>query len=113
MRGRAADRAALEDMRRYATRAHSYTAGGRPSLDDPRTRDAVLYALAIVGEAANRVSRQLRDAHGDVPWRGIINQRNILVHVYDKLDLDLVWHAVELIPDLERNIRAILEELSE
>jgi uncharacterized protein with HEPN domain len=111
VKGADGDRAALEDMRRHAARVRSYSIGGRASLDDEMTRDAVLYALAIIGEAANRTSEQLRAAHPEVPWRRIVNQRNILVHVYDQLDLDLVWQAIELLPGLETDIDSILESL--
>jgi len=113
VRGGEADRAALEDMRRYAARARTYAAAGRASLDDDMTRDAALYALAIVGEAANRVTEELRAAHPEVAWRRIVNQRNILVHVYDQLDLDLVWQAIELLPALQSEIESILESLDE
>ena len=113
MRGADADRTALQDMRRHAARARSYSASGRASLDDEMTRDAVLYALAIVGEAANRVTEELRAAHPEVAWRRIVNQRNILVHVYDQLDLDLVWQAIELLPALQSEIESILESLDE
>lgn len=113
MRGPQADRAALEDILRYAGRARTHTAPGRASLDDDRTRDAVMYALAIVGEEANRVSAALQRAHSEVPWARIVSQRNILVHVYDRLDLDRVWDAVERLEDLQAKIEAIIEELPE
>jgi uncharacterized protein with HEPN domain len=69
--------------------------------------------LAIIGEAANRLSEELRLAHPEVPWRRIIGQRNILVHVYDHLNLERVWEAIEAVPELARRIRAIVEELGE
>ena len=112
MRGPAADRAALEDMVRYARRVAAHTAGGRSVLEDDLSRDGVLYELAIIGEAAGRVSEGLRFAHPEMPWRQIVAQRNILVHVYDQLNLDRLWVAVEAVPQLIGRIEAILEELS-
>lgn len=67
--------------------------------------------LAIVGEAAGRVSDGLRSAHPEVPWRQIVAQRNILVHVYDQLNIDRLWVAVEAVPQLIGHIEAILAEL--
>ena len=111
MRGAAGDRAALEDMVRYARRVAAHTAAGRSTLDTELDRDGILYELAIIGEAAGRVSEGLRSAHPEVPWRPIIAQRNILVHVYDQLNLDRLWVAVEAVPQLIDRIEAILEEL--
>ena len=113
MKGAAADRAALEDILRYAGRVRAHTGTGRPSLEDERTRDAVLYELAIIGEAANRLSVEVREAHSEVPWRQVVGQRNILVHVYDRLNLDRVWNAVEAVPALVRQVEAILREVVE
>ncbi len=113
MRGPEKDRAALEDMLRYARRARRHSAAGRQAFDDDLTRDGILFELAIVGEAANRLSNELRSTHPEVPWRRIIDQRNILVHVYDQLNVDRVWETVEAIPGLERQIEEILEELGE
>lgn len=112
MRGAAGDRAALEDMVRYARRVAAHTAAGRGLLEDDLSRDGVLYELAIIGEAAGRISEGLRSAHPEVPWRQIIAQRNILVHVYDQLNIDRLWVAVEAVPHLTDQIEAILAELS-
>lgn len=111
MRGAAGDRAALEDMVRYARRVAAHTAAGRSTLDTELARDGILYELAIIGEAAGRVSEGLRSAHPEVPWRPIVAQRNILVHVYDQLNLDRLWVAVEAVPQLIGQLEAILEEL--
>lgn len=43
-------------------------------------RSAVVQKLAIIGEAAARVSEELRSRHPQVPWPQTIAFRNILVH---------------------------------
>lgn len=113
MKGPERDRAALEDMRRYAASVTAHTRSGRGALTDELSLHAVLWELAILGEAANRVSDPMRASHPDVPWRKIVNQRNILVHVYDEVDIDLLWQAVEAIPELERQIGSMLDEFGE
>jgi hypothetical protein len=42
---------------------------------------ATLHWLEIIGEAANRVSEDVRFRHPDVPWRAIIDFRNLLDRV--------------------------------
>ena len=49
-------------------------------------RSAVVQKLAIIGEAAARVSEELKTRHPQVPWPQIIAFRNILVHAYFGID---------------------------
>ena len=112
MKGPFADRASLEDMLSYSARARRHVTSFE-SLRDETVCHAALYELAIVGEAANRLSSQLRDAHPEVPWRYVIAFRNILIHLYDEIDLNRVWDAVERLPEFEAQVRAILDELPE
>ncbi len=45
-------------------------------------RSAVVHKLSVIGEAAARVSGDLRARNPQVPWPQIIAFRNILVHAY-------------------------------
>lgn len=111
MRGPLGDRASVEDMLRHVRLVIEDTESGPSVFDDRLVREAVLWKLAIIGEAANRVSPELRERHPDVPWRRIVGQRNILVHAYDRLDIDKVWQAVDAARRLEDQLAAILQEL--
>jgi uncharacterized protein with HEPN domain len=72
-------------------------------------RSAVVQKLAIVGEAAARVSERLRANHPEVPWPQIVAFRNILVHAYFGIDWDEVWRAARSrCPVLRERISAIL-----
>lgn len=68
---------------------------------------AVVKELEIVGEAANGVSAEFREAHPGIAWSGIIGMRHRLVHGYFEIDFNLVWDTVqddlpELIDELEK-----------
>jgi uncharacterized protein with HEPN domain len=41
--------------------------------------DACIRQLGIIGEAANRVSEELKQTSSQVPWRQIIGLRNVLI----------------------------------
>ena len=57
-------------------------------------QNAIIRALEIVGEAAGRVSREMRSQTPDIPWQGMIGMRHRLIHGYDGVDLALVWKVV-------------------
>jgi uncharacterized protein with HEPN domain len=72
-------------------------------------RSAVVQKLAIIGEAAARVSEELMTRHPHVPWPQIIAFRNILVHAYFGIDWEIVWRAARnRCPALREQIAAIL-----
>lgn len=50
--------------------------------------------IEVIGEAATKVTRAFQDAHPEVPWRKIAGMRHVLVHDYDRNDLDVVWETV-------------------
>ncbi len=89
----------------------SYTESGRDGFRaEPMVRDAVLRNLEIIGEAVKNVSRELRARSGHVPWQQIAGLRDVLIHQYFGVDLDLVWEIVEQrLPTLKRVIRDLLE----
>ncbi len=78
----------------------------------PQPRDAALYRVLVLGEAASRVSSETRLQHPEVPWAEIVGMRNILIHGYEKVDWDVVWQSIhtdflELKPRLMEILRAL------
>jgi uncharacterized protein with HEPN domain len=71
--------------------------------------DAVLFNLHIIGEAAKRLPSDLRDRYADVPWREFSGMRDIIVHAYFALDLDIIWDAIQNdVPSLLGRVREII-----
>ena len=60
-------------------------------LSNHMMMSAVVRQLEIVGEATKRLSRAFRDAHPQIPRRRMAGLRDVLIHLYDEVDLDLVW----------------------
>ncbi len=107
------DRQALEDMLSAARKALAYTQGTtRETLPHVSMRlDAFLYEIVVLGEAARRLSSEIRTAHPAVPWREIIGMRSVITHGYDQIDDDELWQVVERdLPDLISKLVAILAE---
>jgi len=78
-------------------------------LADVKTQDAILYNLIIIGEAANQVTDDFQDQYHLVPWASMIGTRNIIVHGYDQVKLQIVWDIMQR--DLEALKKEILRAL--
>ena len=73
-------------------------------------RAAVLYELTVIGEAAARISAELRGRYPKVPWADIVAFRNFVVHQYFGLSWSIVWStATSNVPELQRAISEILK----
>ncbi len=82
-------------------------------LESELLRSAVVQKLAVIGEAAARISGGLRSRHPEVPWPQIVAFRNILVHGYFGIDWDQVWEAAKTrCPALRTQVADILAEQS-
>lgn len=63
--------------------------------DDDKTIFAVLRALEIIGEAANKLSVDFANQNLDFPVRQAVEMRNFLIHGYDQINLKIVWKTVQ------------------
>ena len=93
MRPEEGDPAYLWDMRKAARETIQFIAEVdlRGFLADRRLLLVVERELEIIGEAARRVSDAFKEEHPEIPWSGIIGQRNIIAHDYGDIDSVLIW----------------------
>lgn len=69
---------------------------------------AAVRNLEIIGEAANHVSVDTKQEISKIPWRDIIDFRNVAIHDYMDLDMQIVWNIMrDEIPDLLERLRHI------
>jgi uncharacterized protein with HEPN domain len=74
----------------------------------------VVHHLQIIGEAANALSSELMDRYSEVPWAQIIAFRNVVVHEYFRISLNLVWAIVQNnIPSLKITVQEMLLEFDD
>lgn len=72
----------------------------------------VLYSLAVIGEAVTSSIDDLEGAKPSMPWHQIRGMRNMVIHEYFQLDLELVWETTQLdLPALKNELKQILDNL--
>jgi len=103
----------LIHIRECLTRVIEYTSGGRSEFtEDIKTQDAVLGNLQIMGESTQRLSEALKAANPAVEWSELAAFRNILVHNYLGMDLELIWQIItDDLPPFEQQIDAMLQSV--
>jgi uncharacterized protein with HEPN domain len=76
---------------------------------DENLRLATERRIEIIGEAARRISSELKEAHPGIPWRLIVDQRNVLIHAYDEIETERIWAlAQQDIPRLLEQLEALM-----
>jgi uncharacterized protein with HEPN domain len=74
----------------------------------------IVYHLQIIVEATNALSSELTGRYSQVPWAQIVACKNLVVHEYFRVSLNLVWASVQNnLPPLKLTVEQILQELPE
>jgi uncharacterized protein with HEPN domain len=107
------DRVYLKHILRCIARIEEYTAGGRESFFASHLiQDGVLRNLQTLAESSQRLSDAVKTSQPTVDWQGLAGFRNVLVHDYLGVDLELVYRAVDQdVPKLKVACEAALPAL--
>lgn len=69
-----------------------------------------MYNLIILGEAANQLPEEFRANHPEIPWPSIIDTRNVIVHGYDQVKMQIVWDILQKnLPALKTMLMKLLK----
>lgn len=107
------DRASLLDVVNAAQLAQSFVQDitWARFAEDVKTQSAVLYQIAIMGEAVKRLSPAFREQHPAIDWKAMAGMRDKLIHDYEGVDVERVWLVLQSnLPELLRAITAVLED---
>ncbi|MFD4326495.1 DUF86 domain-containing protein [Nocardioides sp. NPDC058538] len=81
---------------------------------DSVRRAALLWHFTVLGEAANQVPAETRDAHREIAWRGATRMRNRIVHGYWDVDIEtLVATAADDLPAMITALERLIRDLDE
>lgn len=100
------DKLYLEHILDCLNKIDAYTSSGKMAfLQTNLIQDGVVRNLEIIGEATKRLSLEFRGEHPTIPWKQIAGFRDVLIHDYMGVDLDIVWEVIEKdLPKLKKLI---------
>ncbi|OGI04498.1 MAG: hypothetical protein A2Y25_06075 [Candidatus Melainabacteria bacterium GWF2_37_15] len=83
--------------------------------DDMLRYRAIERLFEILGEAANKIPKEIQEKYPEIPWRNIIGMRNIIIHCYERVDLTTLWGAGKkdvalLVKPLEEILKKLYEK---
>jgi uncharacterized protein with HEPN domain len=101
---------AIERARSYVQPLSDLHAFERNSL----VQDAVVRNIEIIGEAVNHINRMAPEfiaQHPELPWADMRDMRNVVIHAYFAVQLQVVWRTVqEDLPKLKQQIDQLLSQ---
>ncbi len=80
-------------------------------LKSVQLQDSVIRRIEIIGEAVKNIPNDFKERYTQIPWKQITGMRDILIHQYFGVDLNLTWEVInkELLK-LKKEIIAINKE---
>jgi uncharacterized protein with HEPN domain len=101
----------LEDVIEAIAKIRRYTVGlsFHQFGEDEKAVDAVVRNLEVIGEAVKKIPEDMRQKHAGIDWRKIAGLRDILIHEYFGIDVEIIWDIVQnKLPPLDASIHSML-----
>lgn len=102
----------INDILEAIAKVERYTAGMtfQAFCADERTVDAVVRNLTVIGEAARHLPPEIEARHPELPWARLRGVRNVVVHEYFGVDLNILWETAKRnLPPLVPLLHGVLE----
>ncbi|OGN92342.1 MAG: hypothetical protein A2Y88_03400 [Chloroflexi bacterium RBG_13_48_10] len=106
------DKLYLIHVQECIQRIEKYTLGGKMEfMQQDLIQDAVIRNLQVLAESSQRISDERKLNHPEVDWLALSGFRNILVHDYLGVDLEMVWNIIDNdLPSLKYSLLKMLDE---
>lgn len=79
-----------------------------------KLKDSITRRLEIIGEAVKNIPNDFKEKYPEVPWKKISGLRDVIIHAYFDIDLDITWEIIKKdLPDLKGKILKIKKDLEE
>lgn len=78
------------------------------------SQSAVVCEFIVMGEATKRLPMKFRARHPEISWKQMAQMRDVLVHNYDQIKLEILWNTIQqYVPKTIKQLKAILEDEGE
>ena len=57
--------------------------------------NAIVRSVEIIGEAAKNIPSSFKSEHKEVVWKEIVGARDVFIHHYFGIDLDILWNIIK------------------
>ena len=109
------DKFLIEDIIQTIEKIWEYI--GDTDIETFRLNDLLTSAVErkyeIIGEAASKLSEEIKNNTKLIPWHKLTAIRNIVIHGYFVVDLDILFNTSKKeLPDLHRKLTEILKDIS-
>lgn len=106
----------MRHMLAAAESIQGYVARGRPAFDaDSAVREAIIYQIVVLGEAAKAVIAADATIAQDLPgveWSPLAKMRDKVTHQYWAVDREIVWATAERdVPTIRALLADALQKL--
>ena len=101
----------LEDILEAIRKIRAFTQGLSLAAlsQDAKTLDAVIRNLEVIGEAVKRLPEPVKQQQPQMEWRKIAGLRDILIHEYFGVNVEVVWDVIEQkLPALGKAVQQLL-----
>jgi uncharacterized protein with HEPN domain len=104
----------LLDLLEYIRRIETISAEGKSAfLASTIYQDATIRNFEVIGEIVKRLDSQLTTQHPHILWADYAGFRDVLIHQYDRVLLDIVWESTQNdIPPLKVAVESLLVYLA-
>jgi uncharacterized protein with HEPN domain len=103
----------LDDIIQAVAKIEQYTSALTQAnfSKDEKTLDAVVRNLEIIGEAVKKLPEIIRSKHPNVDWKKIAGLRDILIHEYYGIDVEIIWDIIKnKLPVLAKQVQEMLKD---
>jgi uncharacterized protein with HEPN domain len=81
---------------------------------DKKTIYAVVRGIEVMGEAAKKIPKTLKDKYREIPWKKMAGMRDKLIHEYFGVDVEILWKTIkDDLPSVKPLVQELLESMGE